>query len=235
MNMDQYILEALEGEFWLNESLPVLNQRAFVPYTSRPITEKGLDKPPNSINMNKRMVEFLRKSWAPATARIVTGEDCRERGFRHMLNERMRREKQKQSYMALHSMLPTGAKSDKNWIVQMTAMNIQQLQRYKEELRKRNMEVEAILAANEKERVNWSKIRLRVANPTSGVDSMLEVLRCLQYLGLKARNVQSNFSAQEFSAELEIETKIGAAEIEEALQETLYEAERKLRFSFPGR
>lgn len=29
--------------------------------------------------------------------------------------------------------------------------------------------------------------------------------------------------------------KIGAAEIEEALQETLYEAERKLRFSFPGR
>lgn len=90
----------------------------------------------------------------------------------------------------------------------MTAMNIQQLQRYKEELRKRNMEFEAILAANEKERVNWSKIRLRVANPTSGVDSMLEVLRCLQYLGLKARNVQSNFSAQEFSAELEIETKV---------------------------
>lgn len=110
MNMDQYILEALEGEFLLHESLPVLNQRAFVPYTSRPITEKGLDKPPNSMNMNKRMVQFLRKSWAPATARIVTGDDCKERGFRHMLNERMRREKQKQSYMALHSMLPTGAK-----------------------------------------------------------------------------------------------------------------------------
>lgn len=89
----------------------------------------------------------------------------------------------------------------------MTAMNIQQLKRYEEELRKKNMELEALLEENEKERVKWTKIRLKVANPTSGIDSMLEVLKRLQHLGLKARNIRSNFSLEEFSAELEIESK----------------------------
>nr|XP_028947789.1 transcription factor bHLH92 isoform X3 [Malus domestica] len=155
-------------------------------------------------------------------------------GLRHMINERMRREKQKQSYLALHSMLSAGTRNDKNLIVQMTAMNIQQLKRYEEELRKKNMELETLLVENEKERVKWTKIRLKVANPTSGIDSTLEVLKCLQHLGLKARNIRSNFSLEEFSAELEIESKIGAAEIEESVQETLYEAERKLHFPFPA-
>ncbi|KAM2212175.1 hypothetical protein COP1_022372 [Malus domestica] len=235
--MDQYILKALEGELlWYDERPPVvLNQSAFVLYTNTPVIDKLPSDVTKSMNTNKRMLQFLRKSWQPATARNEAEPDGKHRAFRHMINERMRREKQKQSYLALHSLLPNGTRSDKNWIVQMTAMNIQQLKRYKEELIKRNMELEALLVENEKERVKWSKIRLKVANPTSGIESMLEVLKCLQYLGLKARNVHSNFSPEEFSAELEIETKIGAAEIEEAVQETLNKAERKLRFPFPGR
>lgn len=96
--------------------------------------------------------------------------------------------------------------SDKNWIVQMATTNIQQLQRCKEELGKRNMELESILSKAGS--VKWSRLRLRVANPTSGVDSMLEVLKCLQSLGLKTRNIQSRFSAHEFSVEVEIENKV---------------------------
>lgn len=109
--MDRFIPEALDGDFLWNENPPVLKQTAFVPYS----TEAELGQPPpgsNSMNMNKRMVQFLRKSCAPSTARIETGENknTKEKGFCHMINERMRRAKQKQSYLALHSLLPNGTK-----------------------------------------------------------------------------------------------------------------------------
>lgn len=109
--MDRFILEVLEGDFLWNENPPVLNQTAFVPYNP----EAELGQPPsgsNSMNMNKRMVQFLRKSCPPSTARIETGENANSKvkGFCHMINERMRREKQKQSYLALHSLLPNGTK-----------------------------------------------------------------------------------------------------------------------------
>lgn len=89
----------------------------------------------------------------------------------------------------------------------MATTNIQQLQRCKEELRKRNMELEYSILGKDGS-VKWSKLRLRVANPISGVDSMLEVLKCLQSLGLKTRNIQSSFSAHEFSVEIEFENKV---------------------------
>lgn len=88
-------------------------------------------------------------------------------------------------------------------------MKIQQLERYKEELSRQNMELETFFAGNEKEiRKKGTKIKLKVANPTSGVDSMVEVLNCLKKLGLKATNIHSVFSSEEFSAELEIETMV---------------------------
>ena len=98
--------------------------------------------------------------------------------------------------------------SDKNGIVQVATTTIEQLERQKDELRKRNMELESILC--NQRLVKWSRIRLRVANPTSGVDSMMEVLKCLKSLGLKTRNIQSSFSPYEFSAEVEIESKVSS-------------------------
>jgi hypothetical protein len=59
------------------------------------------------VNTNKRMIDFLRRSWHP---RIETEEPEKELCFWHMMNERVRRERQKQSYMALPSMLPFGTK-----------------------------------------------------------------------------------------------------------------------------
>lgn len=97
---------------------------------------------------------------------------------------------------------------DKNSIIRMAAKKIEELQRCAEEMRRRNLQVQASLASAEGERVGGAKIRLRVAEPASGVDSMLEVLKCLKAMGLKTRTIRSNFSAQEFSAELEIETEV---------------------------
>uniref|UniRef100_A0A7N2LXB8 BHLH domain-containing protein n=1 Tax=Quercus lobata TaxID=97700 RepID=A0A7N2LXB8_QUELO len=187
---------------------PQVNQSAFVPYRDTPRNEFGAENSgnmKNCVNMKKRMVEFLRRSWHP---RNEIQEYEKERGFRHMMNERMRRERQKQNYMTLHSMLPFGTKSDKNSIIQTAATKIQVLQKCREELQRRNSEAEKNLAAVEGERVGRAKIKLKVANPTSGVDSVVEGLKCLKHLGLKARTIRSNFTAQEFSAELEIETEV---------------------------
>lgn len=100
--------------FWY-ESLPV-NQSAFVHYSSGPRSEFGPaihSSGSNVGNMNKRMIEFLRRSW-PGTGRTGNGggEQEKERCFRHMMSERLRREKQRQSYLALQSMLPMGNKVD---------------------------------------------------------------------------------------------------------------------------
>nr|XP_028947788.1 transcription factor bHLH92 isoform X2 [Malus domestica] len=197
--MDRYILKALEGEFlWYDESPPVLlNQSAFVPYTNRPISNQLPNGVAKSMNVNKRMLQFLRKSWQPAAARNEAGEDGRERGVTPY-DQRAHEEGEAEAKLLSLAFYAV------RW---NQAMNIQQLKRYEEELRKKNMELETLLVENEKERVKWTKIRLKVANPTSGIDSTLEVLKCLQHLGLKARNIRSNFSLEEFSAELEIESK----------------------------
>ncbi|KAE8022592.1 hypothetical protein FH972_008380 [Carpinus fangiana] len=219
----------LPGDIFWHEAYvaPPVSQSAFAAYAEKPRIEfgsgsSGGDDGRNCVNVNKRMIDFLRRSWHPRTE---TEEPEKERCFRHMMNERLRRERQKQSYMALHSMLPFGTKSDKNSIIQMAAKNIEEMQRRREELQRRKLEVEANLAAAAE---GGAKIRVRVANPASGVDSMVEVLKCLKSLGLKTTTIRSNFSAHEFSAELQIDTQIGVADVEKAIQKSLYEVERKL-------
>ncbi|KAG2722162.1 hypothetical protein I3760_02G116700 [Carya illinoinensis] len=233
--MEMFFSQDLQSDMiWYDiyEAPPVLKQSAFMAYTEGPRIEFGAGNSGwnRGNNMNKRMVEFLRRSWHP---KIETQEHEKERGFRHMMNERARRERQKQSYMALHSVLPFGTKSDKSCIIRTATKKIQELQRRVEELKRRNKVVEASMVAVEGKRdVGGAKIRVRVPNPASGVDSMMEVLKYLKTLGLKARTIRSNFSPREFSAELEIETEmVGAADdVERAIGKeiTLHEAERKL-------
>lgn len=63
----------------------------------------------NNVNIKKRMREFLIKSMS-TTNQEMNDYSEKERGRRHMLSERMRREKQKHNYMRLHSLLPCGTK-----------------------------------------------------------------------------------------------------------------------------
>ncbi|CAN4091194.1 unnamed protein product [Withania somnifera] len=204
----------------------VVNQSAFVSYGSKPVEGFGVygygNLSTNHRNMNKRMMEFLKKNWSP---QVKIG---REKVHKHMIKERIRRQKQKQSYLALHKLLPMGTKDEKNAIVQTAARRIEELQKYKENLKKRNDEVEMMILAKEED-FEKAKLKAKVSYPICGVDSMLEVLKCLKNCGTKANSIQSNFSLQEFSTMIEIETKSGAADVEKAVQITLFEAERKFR------
>ena len=113
--MNQLIKQLLQGELFWYETTPAppVVRSAFVPYPTTPRIELGLvsaagcNNGVNSGNVNKRMTEFLRKSWLTKTETKGTEK---ERCFRHMMSERMRRDKQKRSYIALHSMLPLGTK-----------------------------------------------------------------------------------------------------------------------------
>ncbi|KAF5950742.1 hypothetical protein HYC85_012735 [Camellia sinensis] len=190
-------------------ALPV-KQSAFVRYKEPPILEGGVGSESwvvklNNQSINKRMIEFLRKNWSPMTE---SKDSDRERSYRHMINERLRRERQKHSYSGLHSLLPPGTKSDKNSIIQVAVTEVQVLEKNKAELERRNREIEAILGAREDRQIEGAKIRLRVADPSSGIDSMLEVLKCLKNMGSKITAIQSIFSDKELSAVLEIETQL---------------------------
>lgn len=109
--MEMFFEHDLQSDtnFW-HDTLPA-NQSAFVQYTNRPRSEfEQLSYGSNRMNMNKRMIEFSRRIWPQKTGNGAEQELEKERCYRHMMSERMRREKQKQSYSALYSMLPMGTK-----------------------------------------------------------------------------------------------------------------------------
>ncbi|KAK8984201.1 hypothetical protein V6N11_029522 [Hibiscus sabdariffa] len=122
-----------------------------------------------------------------------------------MMNERTRREKQKRSYFALHSMLPHGTKNDKNSIVQTATKRVREQEWLKKDLERRNRELQENLGENCREE---NKIRVKIENPMSGIDSMLEALKCLKALDSKPRMIQSNFSNQQFLAVMAFETQV---------------------------
>ncbi|PPR91275.1 hypothetical protein GOBAR_AA29411 [Gossypium barbadense] len=207
--MNELIKQLLQGEIFWYETKPT--RTAFVPYCNTPRqVEPGRNDGGNSENMNKKMIGFLKKSW-PATVETKDGE--KERCFRHMMNERIRREKQKRSYSALHSMLPLGTKestlgvdaelsqckwNDKNSIVQTATRRVRELEWLRKDLERRNYE----LKSNHN-----NKIGLKVENPTSGIDSMLETLKCLKELDSNPTIIQSNFTPQQFLAVLVFPTQ----------------------------
>ncbi|CAI9118289.1 OLC1v1019838C1 [Oldenlandia corymbosa var. corymbosa] len=194
---------------------------------------------PNDQNVHKRMMEMLKKRWESEKAVAELAEAERERNHKHMINERMRRVKQRQGYVELHKLLPHGTKSDKNSIVQTAAETIEQLQRGEEQLKRRKLELEMMMAmadeANLQEqskkqgKMEEAKIRLRVVYPSSGIDSLLGVMKSLKHMDVKTKSLQSSISSQEFSAVLQVQAKKSAAVVEKEVQKALYEVERKFR------
>ncbi|KAJ9154213.1 hypothetical protein P3X46_027572 [Hevea brasiliensis] len=219
--------EELQGDAFWYEPTP-LNQSAFLPYTSTPTTEISASNSgnrSNPTNMNKRIIEFMTISWP---VRTETQESESARCFRRKISERVRREKEKNGYLALHAMLPLGTKNDKNSIMQVAAKRIHELKRYKEVLKRRNQELEAKSEAMEVEYARSTKIEFKVRNASSGVDYMVEVLKCLNSLGAKIRSIKSTFSDEELVAVMDIETQISDAEVRKAVQSTLKDVGRKL-------
>lgn len=93
---------------------------------------------------------------------------------------------------------------DKISITTAATSEIIKTRRVLEELRKRNKELKEKVESKGKS----SKLRIKVRNPTSGIDSMAEVLHCLKDLCSDIINMRSHISDQEFTAELEISTQV---------------------------
>ncbi|XP_010558851.1 PREDICTED: transcription factor bHLH92-like [Tarenaya hassleriana] len=212
-----------EGSFWYEvfgerSRVPVQKQSAFRPYNK---ADGG--GAVAAGNIKRRMADLLRRNWEE---RRKAAAPARDRCRRHMINERARRDKQRQSYFALHSLLPSGTKNDKNSIVQSALNRIGELQRQKRELERRIHVLEANLKTASEEK----QIALKVEDPVSGTDSMLEALKCLKAIGAKSVTIQAKFSPREFSTTMTIESQIAGGEVEQTLEKTLQEAEWKLLF-----
>ncbi|XP_077247582.1 basic helix-loop-helix (bHLH) DNA-binding superfamily protein [Tasmannia lanceolata] len=223
---DEILFDTLWPEIHqIQTDKPEARQSAFVPYT-RPSDEFSLENwnsKPNRPNLIKRAIEILRTIQAN---RFRNKEPKNNRCYRHMMSERQRRDKMRKSYSDLHSMLPPGTKADKKSVVQMTAIQLQKLQGLKEDLQRRQNELVAILA-RDTEKVEVDKINLRVVNPTSSIDSMIGVLKCLKNKNVKAATISSNCSNQELSASIEIEKRMATTEVAKAVENALMEVERK--------
>lgn len=88
-----------------DKRVSVPNRSAFRSYVRN--DEQRMVSSSSLVNVKRRMVNLLRKNWEEKKTLAVPGnERCR----RHMMKERTRREKQKQSYLALHSLLPLPTK-----------------------------------------------------------------------------------------------------------------------------
>lgn len=91
--------------------------------------------------------------------------------------------------------------------MQSAAVYVRELKGVKEELVRRNEELELRSARNSN--VEGQEIKIRVvANHESTLDSMIGALQCLKAMDVKARSVRTNFSDHEFIAVMKIESKV---------------------------
>ncbi|KAL0889096.1 hypothetical protein Bca101_013079 [Brassica carinata] len=207
-----------------DKTVSVPNRSAFRSYVRD--DEQRMVSSSSTVNVKRRMVNLLKKNWEEKkTVAVPVNERCR----RHMMKERTRREKQKQSYLALHSLLPLPTKNDKNSIVEKAVDQIRKLEGLKKELERRKNVLEAKSVMHHDE-MNGTNVRFNVQEPLSGIDSMVEILQSLKSMGTKLKTVEANFSPHEFSAIMKIETQIRGEEVEKSVQRRLQETEWKLLF-----
>ncbi|CAM8918220.1 unnamed protein product [Rhodiola kirilowii] len=213
---------------WFDDSL-VGKPSDFVPFSEQEwVKVDGSEEK----NVKRRMVEMLRGRWKKSEEATVAEK---ERRLKHMVKEMLRRRSHKEGFTSLRAILPTRTKSDKISIITAAATEIMRTRRTLEDLRRRNMELKKKLDAKGKGGV-MSIVKIRVGNPVSGIDSMVEVLHCLKGSGSDIRRIQAHFSEQELSAELDVDSRIAENEVEKAVQNTLVQVEEKIlrqKFSMP--
>ncbi|KAJ4764645.1 Basic helix-loop-helix (bHLH) DNA-binding family protein [Rhynchospora pubera] len=183
-------------------------------------------------NIHKRIIATLRNM----KREMREGKAAESsRGFRHMMRERQRREKLSQSYADLYAMLASRSKGDKNSIVQSAAIYIRELKGVKDQLQQKNEELKAkilgIDACSDSVRVKFE-----VANPNSGLDSMIGALKRLRSMDVKSKAIRCDVSSNCLSTTMTIQTKMAACEVEKEIEEALKDVERDSQSHalFPG-
>ncbi|KAH7666087.1 Myc-type basic helix-loop-helix (bHLH) domain-containing protein [Dioscorea alata] len=205
-------------------------------------------------NVHQRVIEYLRKipkTNNPKMEMRVEGNSSRL--FRHMMKERLRREKISQCYADLYSIILPRPKADKNSIVQSAAVYLKELQICKEELRRQNkmlrekidtgniLRSKGIDSRTEYEMkddnmsIEETKIEVQLMNPVSTIDSMIEALQCMKGMGVKAMSIHSEFYGDEFTTMMTINTKVEKSEVGRAVEGTPVEMERKMRLQLQRR
>ncbi|CAN1128885.1 Transcription factor bHLH92 [Linum perenne] len=130
-----------------------------------------------------------------------------------MMSERLRREREKDGYSSPLYVAPQHGKNNKNSIVTGATRRIEELEGYKQQLETRITELQeaAHESSSDDHGGNRSrvvkKVKIKVANPSSGLGSMLEVLQQLKALGAKPTTIHAKFSRQEFQAAMDVETQ----------------------------
>ncbi|KAK9146483.1 hypothetical protein Sjap_006386 [Stephania japonica] len=184
----------------------------------------------NHQNMNKRMLGILRSIHDSKNTKRVVVED--DRSYRHMMNERFRRHRQKESYLALHSILPSRTKVDKSSIAKTAAAHIRETREIRDELMKKNWEIrEKMLEIEGDKAEEMTRMNIGVKSPRA-IESLVVVLKCLKGLELKARAVRSEFSQEGFSAVLDIQSKIEDSIVEKAMASALTEVDKNFQSDF---
>ncbi|KAJ0966443.1 hypothetical protein J5N97_027581 [Dioscorea zingiberensis] len=121
------------------------------------------------------------------------------RSYRQMMRERLRRERLSQGYADLHSILLTTStltsKGTKNSIVEAAVVYVREQKELMEGLVRRNDELKEEIARDEEK--GELKINISVPNASTGIDSLIESLRCLKDLDVKANSIRSEFCGQD--------------------------------------
>lgn len=93
--------------------------------------------------------------------------------------------------------------------MQSAAAYVRELKGVKDQLQRRNEELESMILGSD-ERIEEAKVKFRVANPSSAIDSLIGALRCLKSMDVKTRAIRSDLSGHELSATMSIDTKVCA-------------------------
>ncbi|KAF0919126.1 hypothetical protein E2562_028433 [Oryza meyeriana var. granulata] len=212
------------------------------------LSSESLSRPYRSApaNVHRRMHEYLRSiddeaAGAGATVEMqpAEGEPAVEKQqapragaggsarFRHIMRERLRRERLSQGYADLQGILPTGAsKGGKNSIVGAAANYIRELEGRKGWLRARNEEMERAPPPQPQPKPGTGMVvKVRAESEFSSMVDVFEmVLRRLKAMDeLQVTAIQSCFCAGAMWMDVAVKSKISTREVDKAITDALME------------
>ncbi|KAL6616157.1 hypothetical protein ACP70R_038427 [Stipagrostis hirtigluma subsp. patula] len=222
---------------------------AFAAYQQRAATTTLLESSPMSRQGNsggeggndahRRMLSYLRRIGSDAAAVAHTAPAGQPSGeprhqaprssrFRHLMRERLRRERLSQGYADLHALLPAGASNGaKNDTVAAAIGYIRELEGAMEWLRARNEELLERTAAARSGGGSCAmvvKVRAESERHSVAVDVFEMVLRRLKAMEeLRVTAIRSCFCAGGMWMDVGVECKISSCEVDKAITNALME------------
>eukprot|EP01018_Ginkgo_biloba_P021750 Gb_15442 [translate_table: standard] len=222
--------------------------------------------------MFKKCLDIWRNIYAETLRNVVyvsgirsqsTGTGVSSSQVHHMISERKRREKLKESFQALRSLLPPSTRKDKASVLASTREYLGSLLSRVEELNKRNQQLESLISAKGggtedtppetsgtspvtvqiselQNTPSEMEIRLVVQHPSNTIDFIIALLNSLRQMGVDIISIRSqDETSQTFRATVRIKIQEASwnaskcREVEEGIKKAL--SENNLLFGIPFR